>query len=209
MNNKAIHLYERFIKSAKYSYRKSGEELSKFEAVIDLIYRSKDGVIMDSLAQLSKEWRWGYSKKVKRFLDDLKHEGYLQQDQKGNYIVKGYRSWYGQENIMNYEKLTNHVLDYYISVTKKTKTKISPSKIDDIRKCVERNGKKDPVTLQDFKSVIDLKFSQWHGNPQMEDYIEWSTLFGRKKFNEKYLEEARNARVQQKQVWSKERTPHQ
>ena len=44
-------------------------------------------------------------------------------------------------------------------------------------------------TLEDFKAVIDLKTSQWKGNPKMEPYLRPSTLFCAKNF-ENYVNEA-------------------
>ena len=44
-------------------------------------------------------------------------------------------------------------------------------------------------TLEDFKTVINHKTSQWKGNPKMEPYLRPSTLFSAKNF-ENYLNEA-------------------
>lgn len=42
------------------------------------------------------------------------------------------------------------------------------------------------ATLEDFKKVIDIKCSQWLGDPKMEEYLRPSTLFAPSKF-ESYL----------------------
>lgn len=49
------------------------------------------------------------------------------------------------------------------------------------------NGRlSEGATLDDFKKVIDIKCSQWLGDPKMEEYLRPSTLFAPSKF-ESYL----------------------
>lgn len=46
------------------------------------------------------------------------------------------------------------------------------------------------ITVEDFKLVIDIKSSQWMGDPKMEAYLRPETLFAPSHF-ESYLNEAK------------------
>ncbi len=49
---------------------------------------------------------------------------------------------------------------------------------------------KEGYKLEDFKKVIDIKYSQWHNDPKMAKYLQPSTLFNGLKFSQYLNEEA-------------------
>lgn len=60
------------------------------------------------------------------------------------------------------------------------------------------NGRlKEGYTLEDFKRVIDVKTQQWLNNPEMNKYLQPSTLFSPSKF-ENYLNENLTPRIEMK-----------
>ena len=69
----------------------------------------------------------------------------------------------------------NDVIDY-LNMKCNTHYKATTPKT---RKLVETR-KKEGFTLEDFKTVIDNKFNEWHGNEKMEMYLRPETLFGTK-----------------------------
>lgn len=69
----------------------------------------------------------------------------------------------------------NDVIDYLNSKCNTHYKATTPK----TRKLVEAR-KKEGFTLEDFKTVIDNKYTEWYGNEKMEMYLRPETLFGTK-----------------------------
>jgi uncharacterized phage protein (TIGR02220 family) len=83
------------------------------------------------------------------------------------------------------EEKAKKVLEYLNEVTGKQRTRIA-----DIQKCI----RKFKPSIQDCKDVIDLKWGQWGGKPNMVDQVKPTVLFGLSHF-EDYLDEAKAAQT--------------
>ncbi len=198
MPEKSIHVFKKFL-SGKYGYQNGRSPLSEFEAILDLIDGANDrGKITKGVNELTKDWRWPYPNKVRRFIDGLVNDRYLRRHGDDLYI-SGYAQWYGAEKIDKYKELAFQVFEYWVKVTGQDKIVFNEHKIDLVRKCCERH-KGDSLTIKDFQSVIDCKYGQWKNDDKMKAFIRWETFFSTK-FNKTYLEEALNAASREKEFF--------
>jgi uncharacterized phage protein (TIGR02220 family) len=86
-----------------------------------------------------------------------------------------------KENNKEKLNLANEIIAYLNAKTGKKFTHTNKETLKHI------NGRlSEGATLEDFKKVIDIKCSQWLGDPRMEEYLRPSTLFAPSKF-ESYL----------------------
>lgn len=102
------------------------------------------------------------------------------------------------------EENTEEILDYLSGKTNKKyfsdqHKKVILSRLKEFRSIKDEKGKKIRFTIDDFKKVIDHKFSKWGNDKNMKDYLRPLTLFCKKHF-EIYLEEAEQEIEEKKQL---------
>lgn len=64
-------------------------------------------------------------------------------------------------------------------LNEKLETRYSPKTRKTID-CITARIREGHYTVDDFKTVIDKKYAEWHGNPKMEKFLRPETLFGNK-----------------------------
>lgn len=95
----------------------------------------------------------------------------------------------GEEKTEEFKEEIDTIIDFFNSVTGKTYRKTTKS----IRQMIGARLK-EHYTVDDFKTVINKKYSDWHNNPDMEMYIRPSTLFTPKHFEDYLNQEERKSR---------------